>query len=599
MFRYLAIAWRDTDEIARASAHRHRLTMRTAAGWRSAFANSGLEVFVIGEKTGVNEVVLLSAEAGVVLGKLFRRHEVVDSAYSDRPMTERERHRIASSEGAALVDDFWGRYVAFLGSEERGWSVLRDPVGALPCFLLEHAGVQLVFSWLEDVLTLLPSVPPPPVDWDALSAFIVLAAIGGRRTTLQGVDRVLPGERVALTRPPGEGVLLWNAGLVAATPSDEKPEQAAEQLRTVVRASTRAWASCYPRLLLRLSGGLDSSIVLSCLTGDEPRSEVLCVNYHSPGSNSDERVFARTAANAAGARLLEHRRSSTYPLDRALEAARTPSPVIYLGRLDSTRNDAALARRLGIDVMWTGGGGDQLFFEWADWEPAADYRHVRGFDAGFPPAALDAARLSGLSIWRVMHNTWRRSRGRTPIGGGPAKHLTLAVREAMLDDAACVAFEHPALREPLPPGKRAHVEQLLFPVDYYDPYELDAAPEHVNPLLSQPAVELCLRTPTYTMIHGGHSRALTRRAFQHDLPESIVHRLSKGGLEDHLLAILQENISFARDLLLNGQLVSRGILDRSKLEVVLSNRPTTLSSHTTEIHIYIAIEAWLQRMNRP
>ncbi len=136
---------------------------------------------------------------------------------------------------------------------------------------------------------------------------------------------------------------------------------------------------------------------------------------------------------------------------------------------------------------------------------------------------------------------------------------------------------------------------LLYPIGYYDPFEQAAAPEIVNPLLSQPLMEYCLQLPTYLLIQGGRGRALARRAFADDLPAQVINRRSKGDMEEHVKAVLQSNLAFVRELLLDGQLAARGLIDRPKVEELLSGRPTTLSSAAGQIHSLVAIEAWLAR----
>jgi asparagine synthase (glutamine-hydrolysing) len=79
------------------------------------------------------------------------------------------------------------------------------------------------------------------------------------------------------------------------------------------------------------------------------------------------------------------------------------------------------------------------------------------------------------------------------------------------------------------------------------------------------------------------------------LPARIASRRSKGGMEEHAVAVLRNNIDFARGLLLEGELVRRQLIDRNKVEEVLSGRPTALVSHPSQIHTLIAIEAWLGR----
>ena len=143
----------------------------------------------------------------------------------------------------------------------------------------------------------------------------------------------------------------------------------------------------------------------------------------------------------------------------------------------------------------------------------------------------------------------------------------------------------------LPIGKFRQVQELINAFGYYDPFLREAAPEPVNPLLSQPLVELCLSLPTWLLTRGGRGRALARRAFAHDIPREIATRQSKGGMEEHVALILQRNLDFARGLLLDGQLVRQGILDRGQVEAALAGRLPTVGT-LSALHDAIAVEAW-------
>ena len=596
MFRYLALNWDHRNPEQGALARRFLAAMKSAESWELVLEAPGLHAFVRGRKPGVTDAYRLDSSKGVVLGTLFRRGETGAIRVHDG-LSGAEQERILQSRGQALVDRFWGRYVAFLRLAE-GHCVLRDPLGGLPCFRLEHDGICIVFSWLEDAL-MLPGVAVPGVAWDRLAAHIAFVSLGDRETVLQRVTQVLPGERTALPPAPSKAALLWSATSFAAAPVDSPPNQAAAALKRTVATTVQAWAACYQRVLLRLSGGLDSTIVLSCLDAETVKTDVTCVNYHSPGSNSDERAYARFAALRMRRQLLERERDAGYRLERVLDVARTPLPPTYLGRLDTARTNARLAAELGVDAMFTGAGGDQVFFQFRDWSTAADYLWIRGLDKGFGRVALDAARLADLSIWRVMRLAMNSRLGYSRAAAEAPAHLALANRDALPGADQQDRFAHPAARAAasLPPAKRMHVQLLLAPTDTYDPYEKEAAPEIVNPLMSQPLYEHCLALPTYVLVAGGQPRGLARRAFAEDIPTQIATRHAKGGMEDHMASLLRHNLQFARGMLLDGQLVSRGLVDRRRLEAVLSGRPTSLAAHTTEIHIYLGIEAWLQRMS--
>ena len=66
-------------------------------------------------------------------------------------------------------------------------------------------------------------------------------------------------------------------------------DEAVVSLRETTVGCEHAWASCYDGIVHNLSGGLDSSIVLSCLKSAPSRPRVTCLNYFTTGPNEDER----------------------------------------------------------------------------------------------------------------------------------------------------------------------------------------------------------------------------------------------------------------------------------------------------------------------
>ncbi|MEO6279849.1 asparagine synthase-related protein [Roseateles sp.] len=571
--------------------------------WDAALARPGLQVFTTGSASGVNSVHPLLGGMGVVLGKLFRRSDLDATPVRHFHLGGAEATRIVDSGGRALVADFWGRYVAFIQTASGSTAVLRDRSGTLPCFRIVREGVSIVFSWLEDALRLLAPAALPAVNWDALLAQLAHGLLGGRETALEGVTEVLAGEWRDLHTD--KSTLLWSAVDIAlcgtghAGEADLGADEATRQLGRAVRSCTRAWAACYDTVLLRLSGGVDSSIVLSCLAPGAVAADVMALNYYSPGSDSDERHYARLSAARVGRDLLEREREGGFKVDRVLSIARMPAPVPYVGWMNAS-TDASVAAAYGAPALFTGAGGDPLFYEFPRWWPAADYLARNGMNTGFAAAAMDAARLGRLSVWRTallaFKETLRPDLSARSQGGFEG----LLAPEVRQGKTSAQRFAHPGLASAtdLPIGKYMQTVSLMHPLGYYDPFEQAAAPELVNPLLSQPLVELCLRLPTYLLTQGGRGRALARRAFAADLPSQVINRRSKGGMEEHIKAVLAANIETIKGMLLEGQLSARGLLDRGKVEELLSGRPTKLIGAVSEIHGLVAVEAWLARWPR-
>ncbi len=596
MFRFIAIAWDASDEKACASGERLGAGWRERSAWEPALLRPGLQVFTLGAKAGINEAGHLHGGLGVVLGKVFRRRDLNATPRRYLMLTSAESTAIVESGGQSLVNDFWGRYVAIFQTTSGTSRVLRDPSGALPCFRLHHEGVSIVFSWLEDAIALLGELRPWTVHWDAFRAFLLGGKLAGRQTALEGVLQVLPGECIDLHLH--DSFLLWDAVEIARRPSlchASDAGEAVKRIRQCVLACTGSWAACFDSLLVRLSGGVDSSILFSCLAPGRTQADVLGVNYHSEGSDSDERVYARLTAARVGRDLVERERDPGFDLAQVLTAARTCEPVRYTGWLNGAA-DAKLAAAYGAPAIFTGAGGDSVFYEFPRWWPAADYLATRGLDAGFIAAAMDAARLGKLSVWRTMALAFKERISPSQLESEStvaAPLLSADVRNGGQDRRR---FIHPSLRNAtdLPIGKRTQTMSATYPITYYSPFEA-TAPELVNPLLSQPLVELCLSLPTYLLAQGGHGRALVRRAFASDLPPQIVNRRSKGGLSELVTEVLTRNIHDIRGMLLEGQLARRGLIDRANVEEILSGRPTALAGYANQVHGLVAAQAWLDR----
>ncbi|MDE2261333.1 MAG: hypothetical protein KGL45_02290, partial [Gammaproteobacteria bacterium] len=599
MFRYVAFVWNDQDAGARESA-RALLQRHFAAGqdWRVALRGSGIEVRYAGGDSGSCAANLLAEGGGVVLGTLFARSPEGVSTAASRALGEADSRAMLDSNGRHLIEGFWGRYVAFLhDAQARASWVVRDPSGGLPCYLVRCRGVDVYFSWIDDIAALLDA--PLQVNWPYLIATVCFLRQHSQGTALREVTQILAGECVETRAGVSKRLFYWDPLQIANTEVIEDLGEAVAAMRQCVRDVVHAWASCHEHLLLSLSGGLDSSIVLACLKDAPSRPRITCFHYYPLGADLDERAYARAAAARAGLELLERPRDSSFGLQALLTIHRMPEPTNYPYFLEHSRLEAQLAAEQGAAAVVIGYGGDQLFYqERAEWA-AGDFLHRRGLRPGVMRVALDAAQMDQISVWRVLgeaassyfaHQRWsvlQEAGRKRPL-------LTPSVIEEARRNAA---FLHPLLRHPrgAPSGKLWHAHQISQPFDFYDPLQGEGDAERMSPLCSQPLMELCLRIPSYVLTHGGWDRAVARRAFYDDLPPEIRNRRHKGGIEEHLRLTLEHNRPFLQELLLDGALVREGIIDRARLAEVLSGRATPIAVGSGEVLEYAGIEAWLGR----
>lgn len=602
MFRYVAFVWDDADSAARASAGRFADLLSSAAGsrWNSVLDAKGLRVFCAGTRERSSEAYTLENGAGVVLGKLFERGRGAGASSRGAPLSlsEQESRRIVASHGRRLIDSYWGRYVAFVHEAEAGVTrVIVDPSATLPCFSTRLAGVHVYFSSMEDVLAL--GSHAFSINWKYVAAVLCHWRLNVHATGLCEVERVLGGECVEHRAGRTSRSFYWNPLDVAQSDVIEDAEEATRAIREATRDCVHAWASSYSSILHLLSGGLDSSIVLACLRDAPSRPNITCINFHSPGADSDEREYARLVAREAGYELIERERDSALTLESLLRVRRSAVPRDYFVFLDEGRSEAQIAREYGATALFTGYGGDQIFYQSRASHAAGDFLARHGLRAALLEVALDAARVDRLSVWSVLGRAfaaaWFGKRW-SPFQERVAPRSIIPDRivQDINRDSDLVP---PMLRAPsrAPNGKRFHAYGTMFPAEFYHPLASEDHPEQVSPLFSQPLLEVAMRIPTWLLTRGGWDRAMARRAFQHEMPRRIVLRRTKGGREGHSKALLLRNIDFVRGLLLDGNLVQQRILERNQVAEILAPGPGRLRSGNVELHECLSAEAWVRQ----
>jgi asparagine synthase (glutamine-hydrolysing) len=602
MYRYLALIWNSADPEKSATARSLIERLGTGpASWQRGLDEEGVVVFHAGLNEGASETRVLEADAGVVLGRIFARDTASPAARTH--FDAAETAAIVASGGKRLFEGYWGRYVAIVRSAGSGevW-VLRDPLGQMPCMLAGFRGVSLVFSDLEDCRRL--GCLKFTVNWSYVTGLLANSGMMTRATALNEVSDIQLGERVRFCGDTLQRSIEWHPFEIARTDQIVDVDEAARELRATTRACIHAWASCYSGLIHNLSGGLDSSIVLACLQDAPTRPAITCLNYYGTGPSEDERHYARLVARHVGAELVESRLDpAEVRLERITTLRRSARPWYYMYELEHGELETSLAAQRGAKGLFSGSGGDGIFYQARAELAVADYFFDHGWSAGLLRTAVDAAQVSHKSIWPLLAKAARARvlpKRFNPMteGGRPVRTLVnadvlrAAARNAEFDHAW---FTRKATRG-VPPGVLWHVSTVSVPPAYYTSFGPETAPERTMPLLSQPLVEVCLRMPSYLLIRSGRDRAIARKAFASDLPEMTVKRTAKGRVDQYVRNIVDANLEFLREFLLDGILVRKGLLNRDTLELYLTRERSPADFQYSEIlHEHLCVEAWLRR----
>lgn len=602
MDRFVAMLW-DTQILPRTQqveAWTAEL-QRASDRWRVALDAPGLRVLSFVHRGDAPVVTRMTEAKGVVIGVLFQRG--AEKQGRVKVLDAQAAARVVATSGDHLISDYWGNYVAVWRERESGAvMVLRDPCGAVPCYVTCQQGVDLLFAHAEDVAAL--DAIEFSIDWTSLQVFVLHPYFVTEHTGLHEAKEVLPGERLiwAADRETTRS-WAWKAVDFAAEPDLCSPEQARTKLREVTESCMSAWGAEYSKIVVSASGGLDSSIVLNLLRRVS-QAEITARHYAGVSYEGHEQRFARLAAEHAGVALVDQPLDPAHEdLSRALSTPRLARPSMQL--LANLADDAAsaLGERLGIDCFMSGEGGDSLFLQRVIGDDAVfDHLRIRGLRSDTLRVAYDSAALQQRSLYRVLRQalgalTTRRSEPSLSLLKAVKSNPHVPVPADAIDKIEPSRTHHPWFSElgRLPRGKATHVQSIIALYRYYAVRGHALTRDSLNPLFSQPIVELVLRLPTYILAYGGIDRRLERETFNDIIPHAIAARTSKGGIDHYLSKVMQGNVNFLRPLLLEGELLRHRLVDPAKVEHLLSQQEMASSRAGVYLYALIAAEVWTQR----
>lgn len=600
MYNFIALAWNPADALSTTIVERLLGSIRALqTDYRSTANDDGFVVLHDRPDDDAMRTYVLPGGLGVILGRLFPIQ--MDDWHADWSWSpsQWEATQMLQTKGQWLIEHMWGSYVAFLRDPVRKDTfVIRDCSGKLPCYRLRHPQVDVFFA----DPALLPAIgfPRASLNWGYLAGFLCCSQLQIRETALEGVTELLAGDRFQRS---SSGICThdcaWSPWEIFRRPMIHDFTHAVERARAITVSCIRAWGSIYDTIILNLSGGLDSTVVLASLLQDRRRPEIVCANRFGAKRAEDERSFARLAAAMGDVTLLE---IPIVPETRIIDDALTHLPVTAKPTVPGTIGVLELAllqdlsRRFRACSIWTGQGGDHLFMQTPVPFGPVDYLAINGLRLGFLRTLRDAARLSHLNYWRLIGLLWEKDfeRATSAIGGARLVNHPFLTQEGRAR-TSLEYLTHPWMvnSESLPPGRRFQTAALCEVLNRHRPLPgLQSTFEH-HPLLSQPLIELCLSIPSNVHLFGGSDRAVERAAFADLIPDRIAARSQKGQSTFSILETIHRSAGYLRALLLDGSLAREGILDRAALEpYVTGQRPVDVTTFWPLLSC-IAAELWI------
>lgn len=543
MSGWIALAWDPADRLAaRASLALQDAIVATVTGYRLEISRAGFVIATCGEP--VRPFGLHSFLAGTLFD---------GAAPADLSSIEPQGDLRATC--AFLARKRWGRYT--LLDQSPGalghLAVFPDPIGMRTPSTWVHAGVRIVAT---DPVPWLRQAPPSDfgIDWIALGRLVAHSALIGDIDLLTGVTMLEAGVLTHMSPTGFSRDRLWHPRDYCTAKRPAIATDSAEVLR-LVDACVSAWTHGAAPQMVELSGGLDSAIVAASLA-QWTSAPIPAFNFHADDLAGDERRYARETAQRLD---LAYEEVALTP--RSLceadftDLAVGTRPGIGSGSLFHDRWLANRAKSLGMRALFTGRGGDALFFQHPTPAIAGDL-----WPKG-PPGALgrleSIARWTQTPIWSVArHALFRGHGGRFDFPASPfATQVERVAPDRWIGD----------LRG-LPAAKRLQIAGLAADRSAFGPSCCSATMDVFHPLLSQPLIEYMLGQSAMILTDGRRDRALARAAFADRLPEAMIARRGKGSLTVFFGRTLAQSSAFLQSQLLDGVLANAGLLNRAVLE---------------------------------
>lgn len=423
-------------------------------------------------------------------------------------------------------------------------TLARDPLGIKPLYYLpSRHGIYFA----SEIKALIPFTSQQ-ISCEALALYLYFGFVPAPYSLMKGVHKVRPGEAVVFKGTAREHVRIvpevWNG----AAPRLNSREDLVQQVRAAVEAAVHRQLLSDVPVGLFLSGGVDSSVIAAAAASQT--SELVSFSIRPGNASADPRAEqdAEIAVRYARTLGLSHHEVLFQPedlksdLDELLGWIDEPvSELYFTAEVFLSRK----ARELGVPVVLTGHGGDEVFLGYPTYQAALKGDKYNAMPL-FGPTASMMAQLPWLSPEMRMNfegaaRVWRKSPVEryaivsavhfsleeiAALSGLPLDHVRALVH-TILSELHETIMQLPNSHTLNSAELFARMDMLLKVPEHYnmrlDRATMSASIEARVPLQDLELIGLVLQLPYTALLQGG-LKGLLKKAFEDMVPAEVRHR---------------------------------------------------------------------------
>lgn len=506
--------------------------------------------------------------------------------------------------GADCPNKFRGMFAFAIYDLKTGDVFLcRDRVGVKPLYYTVEDG-RLLFA--SEIKAILPALARKPgINLSRLDFYVSLGYVPGDETLFAGIRKLLPGHTLTWKNGAMRIARYWD--LAHIRPLKISFDEARQHFEEMLLDCVRMRLMSDVPLGAFLSGGLDSSAIVACMSRISPDPVKTFTVGYSDDPDSSEFEYARIVARHFKTEHHEFNLGAGdffESLDLLLTHAEEPvveSAAVALYRISK------LAREHAI-VLLSGEGGDEILAGYPLHRLTRSVNRAHGFLRMFPRSLLnrlgpvlaagnekrmkywDWARQPLRERYQSISNDVTGSIKREMYHDALAPHLGTALRDYYVD-----------LFDRLPAGHTDMARMAYADINSWLPEDLLLKADKMTmatsvelrvPLLDYRLMEFCVALPDEYRLNGREGKYLLKKVMEKYLPHEIIYRKKRGFPVPIAKWFRTDLRDKAREILLDPKSVGRHYFKKSYVENVLDKHAAGREDLSRRIFSLLTLELW-------
>ena len=508
--------------------------------------------------------------------------------------------------GERCVEKLRGMFAFAVWDERKKLLFLaRDRVGIKPLYYFLSDSCLIFASEIKAILVdpeVKPEVVPGMID-----RFLTFNYLPGQETLLRGVCKLPPGHSMVVREGKQTIRQYWD---LSFSESEISLHQAESELLGLLEESVRLHMISDVPVGFLLSGGVDSTAMLGFAVGKTDRELSSFTIGFSEAGITDERPYAKLAAQKYGTKHHEMTIDSKDFADflpryvSHMEEPVCEPPAVALYYVSKLAKDF-------VKVLISGEGGDEAFAGYSNYRNMLWMERLKSISK-----PLNRALCSGVTtVGRALKS--RKLLRYAPLCNIPLEQYyysrTSGPFHFFNQHSASIyssAFAHTVNKQQSlgvlvdlfqhTTGNNALSKMLYVDTKTWLPDDLLIKADKMTmansielrvPLLDHKLMEFAASLPVDFKVHGATTKYILKKTLQGRVPREILNR-KKTGFPVPYEAWLRSDLSgWVHDILLDRETLARGYFQRTGVENLLSEN-AHFGVHSKEIFDLVVLELW-------